>query len=587
MASHEQQLPNQPDRSAQATDPHNLLIRRLQEELEQTRRCLAEKTEEVETLRQHKPVFLANLSHELRTPLNSVIVFSQILAENKGQNLTPKQVEFARMIHSAGNQLLRVVEAVLDFSALEAGAIMLQTEDLNLQRFAAWIEQTFRPLTEQKGIVWRLMLDATLPAQIVTDRQRLEQLLRHLMSNALKFTATGQIQVQMIRPPVDLPLPGTILAQRAIAIRVSDTGIGIPEAHRSRIFNAFMQGDSSTTRRYEGLGLGLTIARALTDLLGGVIAVESQEGHGSTFTVVLPERPAAQPQTAASADLSPVAFSVDAIRDDRRELTPQDQVILIIENDTQAAKLLFDQARERGLKCLLAGDGEAGMLLAHQYHPQAILLSLDLPGADGWTVMERLNTELAVEHLPLYLVFARQAAAQILKRAGLRSWQKPITQAQSSDIFDTLTNLFAKSGRKVSPAPAYEQEQPQGLPGRGKTVVLIEADMRNVFGVSYILEEQGIQVKVAENGTAALTLFETLSTPDLIILATELPDMSGEDMLQRLRQRRTFTTLPIIMLSQKAQRGERRHYLQRGASEYLSKPIHPDKLLSLLRVWLY
>lgn len=714
-----------PEELQQVNEQHADLLKALEEqqktgqtqknELERAYKLLEEKTRELELLRRYKSEFLANISHELRTPLNSVLVFSKILHENKNSNLTPKQVEFAHAIHAAGTELLRFIDEVLDLSALEAGDLMLHVEEMSLSGLSAYIEHTFRPVADRKNLRLMITFSEEAPASIRTDRQRVEQIMKNLLANALKFTTEGEVCIHIVRPPAGVDFSASKLdARHAIAISVTDTGVGIPQDKLSSIFETFQQADGTLTRKYEGAGLGLSVAKALAELLGGEIQVESEEGRGSTFTLYLPENLIVGGEIQETDNLSPPVPSpgIEAIRDDRRDLLSTDKSLLIIEDDPQPAKLLFDRAHERGFKCLLAGDGEAGLLLADQYQPTAIILNLGLPGMDGWNVMARLKEDLATRHIPVYFVSSQQKSLEALKMGAIGYQSKPITNDNLDDIFKIIEKSLTKTLRKLLVVQdekmrrdrisgllcgkkvyittvttlheayqhlnsdkfdcivldvgtmemevnkfleslrqdtrytyfpvivytdkkllqntalklkAYEtrlvlkwvttQEQlldevtlflhcaEADLPEtqqntlrmlhdkeavlRGKTILMVDADMRDVFALSNILEEYEINVCIAESGKEAFGSLGNNPDIDLVLLDTVLPDMEGYEVMQQIRKNQNFRELPIIALSAKAKRGERQQCIKAGASEYLSKPVNTDKLLSLLRVWLY
>jgi len=718
-----------------ALEQQQKIVQKQKDELENAHKLLEEKTREFEQLQKYKSEFLANMSHELRTPLNSVLVFSKILCQNKGGNLTPKQAEFASTIHTAGANLLKLINEVLDFSALEMKeAITLHVEDMSLSGLSTYIKHTFRPIAEQKGLELKLKLSENILAHIYTDRQRVEQIVKNILTNALKFTKEGEIGVYIDRPPAGIELSHSGLdPQCAIAIAIADTGIGIPKNKQEVIFEAFRQADGETTRKYEGAGLGLSVARSLAKLLGGEIQVESEEGKGSTFTLYLPEVittedqksphvTSPQPQalldvySASSAEetalLDLKQLEISAIRDDRHDIAPADKVLLIIENDPKPAKILFDQAHERGFKCLIGGDGEAGLQLADQYMPSAIILNIGLPGIDGWMVMERLKDNLVTRHIPVCFSSSQEKALDALKMGAIGYLKKPITNDSLESTFNTIEKILAKALRKllvvqddetmrrnmlellrgddISIATAatvpeaynrlnsdefdcmvldlrttdillsefletleqekkhsclpvivycereFTQEEELGLKKyeeglvlkrvtaqeqlldevtlflhraeadlpeahqkklrmihdkeavlSGKTVLMADADMRNVFALSSILEEKGMNVLIGENAKEAFKLLDNNPGIDLILLDTMLPGMDGYEVMKQIRNRRAFRKYPIIALSAKAKRGDRQKCMKAGASDYLSKPIDTDKLLSLLRIWLY
>jgi len=578
-----------------------------QEELRQT-------NEELELTSKYKSEFLSNMSHELRTPLNSLLILSRLLYENKEGNLTDKQIEYSGTIHSSGTELLALINEVLDLSKVEAGKMVLNFEEMSLKGLAVYIEQHFLHVAEEKGLYLKIELAEGLPASVHTDRQRVEQIVKNLLSNAMKFTASGGISFEIARPALRVDLSQSGLApQNAVAISVSDTGIGISEDKQHLIFEAFQQADGSTSKKYGGTGLGLSITKELAKLLGGEIQLRSKEGEGSTFSLYLPEiltetqrieqtaRPQPEKIRATKDTLSveeppvfaerPSGKGVEAIWDDRHEEpSPTDKFLLIIEGDPKFVKILFDLAREKGFRGLIAGDGEAGLQLAYQYTPSAIILDIELPGIDGWTVMEKLKKNPETRHIPVYFISAQDARLEAMNMGAVGYLAKPLNLEQLHAAFSTIDDtLFLHR---------VEADLPEGHHGKlrlvredmmldGKTILLVDDDMRHVFALSSVLEEKGMHVEIAENGKEALELLDQHPNIDLVLMDIMMPEMDGYKAMRHIRQQPKFSKLPLIALTAKAMKGDRQRCLDAGANDYLSKPLDIDKLLSLLRVWLY
>ncbi|MDY0091291.1 MAG: response regulator [Candidatus Vecturithrix sp.] len=708
------------------------------EELELSRKVIEEKAQELELTSKYKSEFLANMSHELRTPLNSLLILSKLLLENKETNLTEKQLEFIRTIHSSGAELLALINDVLDLSKVEAGKMVLNFEEMSLNGLGAFIEQNFKHVAEQRGLNLRVSLADDLPPSIFTDRQRVEQIVKNFLSNAMKFTEQGEVHAQICRPQKETSFFRKELSpEHAVAIAVSDTGIGIPREKQQLIFEAFQQADGTTSRKYGGTGLGLSISREIVKMLGGEIHLRSEVGQGSTFTLYLPETAPTvyQEETVPSSEhhvqsneathiseqprpsseyqmLSAPPADLGSIRDDRRELTPDQKSLLIIEDDPKFAKILFDLARERGFKGLIAGDGAAGLHLAYQYRPKAIMLDINLPKLDGWMVMDKLKKNPETRHIPVHFISVHDSSLDAMKMGAIGYLTKPVSLEQLREAFEKIEDYLAQAikelliveddevmrntmvellhGRDlIITAAATGQEAYKllteqyfdcvvldlgltdmsgfellerihqdrdiaDLPiivytGRelthdeelelkryadsiilkgvksherlldevtlflhrvetnlpesqkrtlrmlhdketvfhGKTVLLVDDDVRNIFALSSVLEDRGLSVFAAENGKEALHMLTVHPEIDLILLDIMMPEMDGYETMRHVRKQPEFSTLPIIALTAKAMKGDRQRCIEAGASDYLSKPVESEKLLSLLRVWLY
>ena len=366
-------------------------------ELEQRKKEIKEKMGEVKKANQYKSEFLANMSHELRTPLNSILILSELLENNANGNLNEKEMEFAQTINSSGADLLELINDILDLSKVEAGKMKIEIEKVNLDQLMTNMEQLFEQMAKEQNFNFEIKLDQELPEYIKTDQQKLEQIVKNLLSNAFKFTETGQVKLQISK-----------ITDKQIAVIVSDTGVGISADKKKDIFAAFQQEDGATTRKFGGTGLGLSISKRYAELLGGELEVESTKGEGSTFTLYLPqnlkeqsteqlqsnveEKVEVQKQTETKKENKKDLMSDkeqlnnDYLPDDRGEVKEDEKSLLIIEDDPNFAKTLADLSREKGFKVLIAETGEDGLYLADYYLPNAIVLDIGLPGIDGWEV---------------------------------------------------------------------------------------------------------------------------------------------------------------------------------------------------------
>jgi signal transduction histidine kinase/CheY-like chemotaxis protein/HAMP domain-containing protein len=701
--------------------------------LEEVRRELERRARELEVTGKYKSEFLANMSHELRTPLNSLLLLSRDLAENSSGNLLPEQVKSAEIIQKGGAELLQLINEILDLSKIEAGRMSLKVGDVNLREVAEYIERTFRHVAMEKGVALEIVTDDTLPDIIKSDRQRLEQILKNLVSNALKFTDRGSVKLDLLRPLPEADLSRSGLSpNRSVAFSVKDTGIGIPDDKQILVFEAFQQVDGGTTRRYGGTGLGLSISRELAKLLGGEIQLESRYGEGSTFTLYLPleltasseERKAAPAEnrrmepdsvsTLSSEASDRVVSSPDIpyIPDDRYKLDEGDKIILIIEDDQNFAKVLVDKCHAKGFKALASPNGETGLDLAEKYLPAAVMLDIKLPGMNGWTVLNSLKANPGTRHIPVHIVSVEEASINAMQKGAIGFLNKPVNREDleeafkkvevmvdkkikdllivedNSDLRSGIVNLIADSDvnivevengvgaleamrdrdfdcmildlglpdmtgfdllnkmadekdlsvppvivytgkdlareeemelrkhaesiiikgvrseerlldevalflhKTVSSMPPRKREMIINLHDRDgmfadRTILVVDDDMRNLFALSKVLSEKGMNVLKAEDGKKAMAVLEERPDVDLVLLDIMMPVMDGYQTAREIRRQRRFHDLPIIALTAKAMKDDRDKCIAAGASDYLSKPVDVERLLSMLRVWLY
>lgn len=733
-------------------------IRKKNGELVKAQDAIRQKAKDLELASKYKSEFLANMSHELRTPLNSILILSQLLSKNTDANLSDKQVESAKAIHSSGSDLLKLINEILDLSKVEAGKVELFVEPAPLELLIADLNRVFRDVAEEKGLDFNVNLAPDLPESLHTDSQRLQQILRNLLTNAFKFTNEGAVTLDITRPSQGMVEGRPYTEDAAIAFAVTDQGIGIPQKQQAAIFEAFQQADGSTSRRYGGTGLGLSISRELTKLLGGTIHLESTEGSGSTFTIVLPENeiPREQEETAeqvqpasevkqqpvsegksafeqadkqegkdrptrirepeapesapsAPAEQTPVEF----LKDDRKSISENDRTLLIIEDDERFAKVMRDFAHEHDFKCLVAEDGETGLHFADYYKPSAIVLDIGLPGIDGWTVMERLKENPKLRHIPVHFMSGHDSSLDAMRMGAVGYMTKPVSMEKIETAFAKLEGILAKpmskllvvedddiqresirqligngdvetttvatgkkafreletgtydcmvldlglqdmsgfelleqirnsttcstipviiyTGRELtreedeelrkytesiiikgakSPERLLEETAlflhrvESNLPEdkqrmlkmvhdkesvlAGKTVLLVDDDMRNVFALSSVLQEKGMNTVIARNGAESIEkLNENGKGIDLVLMDIMMPQMDGYEAMHRIRKQSEFKRLPIIALTAKAMKGDRSKCIEAGANDYLAKPVNTDKLISMLRVWLY
>jgi CheY-like chemotaxis protein/signal transduction histidine kinase len=714
-------------------EDQNARIRQQSRELEETKGLIEEKARQLELSSKYKSEFLANMSHELRTPLNSLLILARGLAANEVGNLTDEQIQEAKVIHSGGLELLGLINDILDLSKVEAGKISIVPEDIYIGNIAKRIAQQFEPVAKEKGLAFHIRVDETLPEILHTDGQRVEQIVKNLLSNAFKFTEVGSVTLDLHRVKDDMELQrASLTPSQTIALSVIDTGIGIEKSKFKDIFEAFQQEDGSTERHYGGTGLGLTIARKFAHVLGGEIHVASGKGEGSTFTLFLPLAMGEQsaPQTSSPDQLGslralqersremramPKASVSLFIPDDRNAIGPDDKVLLIVEDDADFATTLMKIARGRGYKCLGAADGKSGLLLATEQDVTAIILDLGLPDIDGMRVLDQLKDNLKTRHIPVHIITATTDLARLvpLKKGAIGCLTKPADREDIDGVFARIEDLLQSNVKKVLVVEDDENTQTalqsllkqknvqivvtgtgnaalkqirestfdcvildlklpdmtgfewlqavvkeageEGVPPiiihtakdlseeenrqlsrytgsivikgaisserlldevtlflhsvesalskdqqamirmqhdpdralQGRTVLLVDDDMRNTYALSKLLTKHGMKVLIADNGQTALQTLKEQNTIELVIMDIMMPVMDGYQAMREIRARKSWQDIPIIALTARAMPEEQERCIEAGANDYLIKPVDIDRLLTLLRVWLF
>ena len=709
-------------------------IEKKNRELEVVRRQIEEKAGDLELASKYKSEFLANMSHELRTPLNSLLILAKSLADNDEGNLTDEQVEAAKVIGDGGRELLNLINEILDLSKVEAGRLDVHIEDVSLEAIGSHIQSQFETVADEKGVRFQIEIDERLPRTVRTDGQRAEQVLKNLISNALKFTPEGSVTLKIHRPDIDIRFrqPG-LSADNAVAMSVVDTGIGIPADRQEAIFEAFRQADGSTSRQFGGTGLGLAISREMSKLLGGEIQLRSREGEGSDFTLYLPlehqdvtarENPpeSATPSRLTSSRVEagkvgrnkplPAPSVPEFLPDDRHQIADGDQTVLIIEDDVRFARILLDLSRKRGYKSLLAGDGSSGLQLAFEYRPTGIMLDLGLPDIDGLNVLDQLKHNLQTRHIPVHVVSARDENASSLRKGAVGYLAKPASAADLDRAFSKIEGILQANVGKVlvveddevlrkslvkmidnkgveitgvgtgeeavakissqkfdgvildlglpdmtgfellrrlqdlpcgeippvviytgrdltreehaelskytdsivlkeadseervldevllflhsveSSLPAEQREVVRMLHDpdqvfKDRKVLLVDDDMRNTYALSKVLQKSGLNVVMADNGKLALEKLEVEKDVELVVMDIMMPVMDGYEAMRAIRAQRRFEKLPIIAFTANAMPEDRAKCLEAGANDYLTKPVEVEKLMSLMRVWLF
>ncbi len=538
------------------------------DDLTRSQATLSEKADELARANQYKSEFLANMSHELRTPLNSSLILAKLLADNKAGNLTDEQVKFAETISSANNDLLVLINDILDLSKIEAGKVDVNPEPVAVAHAVDAIAKAFQAPATERNLGFTVSVEPTVPELIHTDPQRLGQILKNLLSNALKFTDAGTVSLH-----VSAPAPDTI------SFAVRDTGIGIPEQQLGVIFEAFRQADGSTHRKYGGTGLGLSISRDLARLLGGDLVVQSQPGEGSTFTLVLPvtfqrRRDAAAaepsivaptPRQASPAVSHPVPDPIE-VDDDRELLTPEARCILVIEDDPRFAAILRDLAHELDFQCVITHTAHDGLAAAARYRPSAILLDINLPDHSGLGVLDQLKRNPATRHIPVHVASVADFSQEALERGAVGYALKPVKREQ---LVEAIHQLEAKFSQRL------------------RHVLVVEDDERQRESIRQLLANNDVRIVAVETAAEALAQLRTI-TFDCMVMDLNLPDMSGYQLLETMADQEGVSFPPVIVYTGRSLSLAEEQQLQRFSKSIIIKDARsPERLLDEVTLFLH
>lgn len=675
------------------------------------------KAEQLEQSTRYKSEFLANMSHELRTPLNSILLLSKLMSES--EELQKEYTEYASVIQSSGQGLLSLIDEILDLSKIEAGKMELEIGNVRIDEVTADIRSLFMPIAKDKHLDLVIGVSGDAPASFTTDKMRLSQILKNLLSNAFKFTSQGKVSLSI----------GYNEKDDILTFAVADTGIGIPREKQGLVFEAFQQADGSTRRKFGGTGLGLSISKQLAKLLGGNIKLESKEGEGSTFTLTIPanyedrkevlfadtapEVVEEKPQATKEEERFVVTKIPADVDDDRDNITSEDKSILIIEDDTYFAKTLLEFTRKRNYKGLVAVRGDVGIEMAQKYNPLAILLDIQLPVKDGWQVMDELKSNPLTRHIPVHIMSSLSAKRESLQKGAVDFINKPFALEHMKLIFEKLEYALSKNPKKVliveenkqhaqalshylgtanlqtivasnindsidalqrkevdcvildmgipdktayetletikksdglenlpiiiftgknlskgeetrirqyadsivvKTAHSYQRildeaavflhlVEEKGIKGKqpskletlpnvadvlkDKVVLIADDDVRNIFSLTKALEPHKMKVLPATDGKEALAAIKANPNVDVVLMDMMMPELDGYETTKQIRAMAQYKNLPILAVTAKAMMGDREKCIAAGASDYISKPVDIDQLISLLRVWLY
>ncbi|MFK3907131.1 response regulator [Pseudomonas monteilii] len=565
-----------------------------QAELEQTNEQLAERTDALDlknnelnqaqvelqaradALQQssrYKSEFLANMSHELRTPLNSSLILAKLLAENAQGNLSADQVKFAESIYSAGNDLLNLINDILDIAKVEAGKLDMRPEHTPVTRLVGGLQSMFEPLAKDKGLTFDVNLEPNVPAALFTDRQRLEQILKNLLSNAIKFTDKGRVSLTVS------PAPG-----QGLVFAVRDSGIGIPADQHEAIFGAFHQVDGTSNRRFGGTGLGLSISRDLARLLGGQIQVSSTPGEGSLFSLTLPEHYEADEAVAPKKDMAvpaalpaapvlpvalpqaPVVRVASTFTDDRQHAPFDKRCILVVEDEPNFARILYDLAHELGYHCLVAHAADDGFELAARYVPDAILLDMRLPDHSGLTVLQRLKEQAETRHIPVHIISVEDRVEAAMHMGAVGYAVKPASREQLKEVFGRLE---AKLTQKL------------------KHILLVEDDALQRESIAMLIGDEDVEITAVGTAGEALELLH-VHVFDCMIIDLKLPDMLGNELLKRMTTEDIRAFPPVIVYTgRNLTRDEEADLLKYSRSIIIKGARSPERLLDEVTLFLH
>ena len=575
-----QQTNEQLEQKAQQLAERNVEVEAKNQEIERARRALEEKATELALTSKYKSEFLANMSHELRTPLNSILILGQQLGDNPEGNLSPRQVEYARTIHGAGTDLLNLISDILDLSKIESGTVSVDAEETYFASLLQSLTRPFRHEAENRQLSFKVETAPDLERSIITDSKRLQQILKNLLSNAFKFTSEGGVSLKVFPATKGWSgdHPSLRNAPSIVGFEVSDTGIGIPPEKQRIIFEAFQQADAGTSRKYGGTGLGLAISRELANLLGGEIQLGSVFGEGSTFTLFLPLTyvgPSALPATMgreendlriAVSEPRRIDRPADQVADDRNALLPDAPVLLIVEDDPHYARVMVDLAHDRGFQVLAASRGAEALALALEYRPSAISLDVFLPDMLGWNVLSQLKQTAATRHIPVQMITLDEDRQHGLSRGAYGFISKPTNPEDLECVLDRL-KLYAAPHRK--------------------RLLIVEDNPAELLGVSELLGHEDIEIATASTGQAALASLRDRPT-DCVVLDLKLPDMSGFEVLEKIRDDATLRDIPIVVFTGRELTVDENLTLHSMARSVVVKGVEsPERLLDETSLFLH
>ncbi|HEY2437162.1 MAG TPA: ATP-binding protein, partial [Solirubrobacteraceae bacterium] len=594
-----QSLNSELEQQAQLLEERNLDIEGKNREIEQARLGLEEKAAQLALSSRYKSEILANMSHELRTPLNSLLILSKLLLDNEAGNLTGKQLEFARTIRAAGSDLLELINDILDLSKIEAGKMDLLLDTITLADICLYVRRTFEPVAADKGLTLDVQLVDGVPSAIISDEQRLQQILRNLLSNAFKFTAEGGVTLRIERA-----------GENELTFSVTDTGIGIAQEKLAVIFEAFQQADGTTSRTYGGTGLGLSISRELARALGGEISVQSTPNQGSVFTLRLRLGAVSRGTGVVGGDIQPIqpptplmpglpaARPPAEILDSTAEAPPARTAPAGRPKGTIRRLLVLDRGglalhairglvgRDHGVELTATEAVDEALIVVDHGPPDCLIVGSRLSKTAVFALLDDLKERDDIHRLPVILRLDRRVTER--DRARLRRYEPGllprVTNSDEALAAEAALILHPASGPAVAgPAMAEGTREPEPrLPQLNGRVLLVDDDVRNLFALASLLEDRGLEVLFSETGHEALDILGRDPAIDLVLMDIMMPQMDGYETMRAARAMPGLSSLPIIAVTAKAMQGDREKSLAAGASDYITKPVDPEKLISMV-----
>lgn len=579
---------------AEILEEQNKMFELTNKEVERARAELEEKANQLTLSSKYKSEFLANMSHELRTPLNSLLILSKLLADNREGNLSKKQVNFSKTIYSSGSDLLALINDILDLAKIESGKMDVNPRNVLIEDLAEFAENRFRPMANEKNLSFNILLKDDLPNYIYSDEQRLQQILKNLLSNAFKFTQQGGVTLEIAKSSKS----GN---HTIFSFSIVDTGIGIPKDKQGLIFEAFQQADGTTSRRFGGTGLGLSICREISNLLNGEIVVESEEGKGSRFSFYIANFQEEDKNQAQIVTLDEVAVTMDTT-DSKPEIISKtletgQQVIFEESNDIKRLLIVDDDLRQRNSLMELIGEknviiravstGTEAMEELKVNKFDFMVLDLGLTDINGFDLLEKIKANTENDNLQVFIYTGRDLNSK--EEIHLKKYTNTIIvkdQHSPQRLNDELElYLNPSSGKSNNLTDAGQVTIQTEL--EGKRILLVDDDVRNVYALMSFLELYHMDITFAENGKESIEVLEKSAAFDLILMDIMMPEMDGYEAIRRIRESTKFSNLPIIALTAKAMKEDREKCMRAGASDYIVKPFDPNQLISLIQVWLY
>ncbi|RHW37434.1 response regulator [Lysinibacillus yapensis] len=566
--------------------------------VEQARKELEIKAEQLALSSKYKSEFLANMSHELRTPLNSLIILSKLLADNQTDNLSEKQVEYAKTIYSSGNDLLNLINSILDLAKIESGKTEIIPGDVQIVDLVEFVENNFAAVADNQQLNFQVEVQENIQPTIYSDQLRIQQVLQNLLANAFKFTHNGDVWLKITEDANRTEQYGKPI----IAFSVVDSGIGISTDKLNIIFEAFQQADGTTSRKYGGTGLGLSISREIAALLGGELVVESEEGKGSKFTLYVGDyelkqieesMPSSNVEVAATLVEDRVILLSEITNAEGTLPSPTTQTsrikrLLIVDDHLNQRNSLMELIGNMDFIITAVSSGREAIETLRVESIDCMILDLGLLDTNGFDLLAQIKNNPANQHIKIFIYTGRDISYK--EEMELNKFAQTIiikNEHSPERLVAELEDYLVESSSTTKNNNIVMQLVTSKHSLTGKKILLVDDDVRNVFALSSVLETAGMKVVFAENGIESLKILEQHPDVDLILMDIMMPEMDGYEAIIKIRENPLHEQLPVIALTAKAMKEDREKCLQIGASDYIAKPVEPDQLISLIKVWLY